>query len=423
MGNGRKVMLIAYQFPPMGGAGVQRSAKFAKYLKTLGWDPVVVASEGPKGLVDDSLLEDLAGIPIERTPNWNIGEWPKPFNLLGKFIQRKLLVPDAEWIWYRMNRKKVLALVGKHRPDVLYTTSYPYSGHLMGLWVKKEFPQLPWVVDFRDEWTKNPYVLDFGYSPGRMAKERDMERQVVEACDHLVTNSRLMLDGFMEEHALEGKSTVIPNGYDPADFEGLDRKGSGREKMTIAYTGAMYGRRKPDSFLQGLKKAMEEGLVDPSRVEVDFVGHFNKEHRQKVAELLPGLDIVRFHGYMPHRQSIQFLLDADLLLLIVGSGAEAKNFYTGKIFEYIYTDRTILALAPPDGVAAEVIRETKTGVVVEDGDVEAVKEALGALYARWLEGGLVLDPLREAVERYSRRNQTMELAGVFERLLGGANEY
>ncbi len=107
------------------------------------------------------------------------------------------------------------------------------------------------------------------------------------------------------------------------------------------------------------------------------------------------------------------LFNSDLILLVIGKGKGSKNFYTGKIFEYIRSDRPILAIVPSDGVAAQVIRETKTGTVVDPEDIEGVAGSLVKYYGQWKQGNLDHSPHWDNVRKYSRKSQTGKLAEIF----------
>lgn len=411
----KKVLMIAYQFPPMGGSGVQRSAKFAKYLGRFGWTPTVFTIKAQEGLMDTTLLEELKGVEVQRTKAYDLETLKHPFRLLGKVLGRKILIPDGQWLWYLMNRKKAVRYIIQNPPDVLYTTSYPYSDHLMGAYIKKKFPALPWVVDFRDEWTQNVYVLDMNYSRYRTNVEKKMEKQIISLCDYFITNSPQMLENFKMHHDLENRSYVIPNGFDQSDFEGLTIEAAEHEKMVITYTGAMYGRRKADPFLEALKNVLDAKKIDPNHLKVNFIGNFSEENINKLKGYFGKDEVLTFTPYLPHKKSIEFLMNSDVLLLIVGSGAGSRNFYTGKIFEYINTRKTILALVPEDGAAADVIRETETGYVVESDDVGKIEIALVDIYERWSKGSLEIKTNWEAVKKYDRIVLTQQLSEIFNR--------
>ena len=90
---------------------------------------------------------------------------------------------------------------------------------------------------------------------------------------------------------------------------------------------------------------------------------------------------------------------------------------SGKVFEYLAAERPILAVVPPDGAAAELIRETGAGVVVAPEDVAGIREALQGLHARWRAGDLDGTPLApEMRTRLARETRVEELAELMRSL-------
>ena len=194
-----KVLMVAYQFPPVGGSGVQRSAKFAKYLPLFGWEPVVLTRDDKKmALRDESLLKELPpDIEIIRTRAYDLTVWPWILSKAGKFIARKILIPDGEVLWMKNAVGACLERIKKGYIKAVYTTSYPYSDHLMGIEIKKHYPVLFWLADFWDEWTNNPYLIDRPHRISRMKKEKELEKEVLEKADILVTNTPIMKNNFV----------------------------------------------------------------------------------------------------------------------------------------------------------------------------------------------------------------------------------
>ncbi|WP_273322332.1 glycosyltransferase [Vallitalea guaymasensis] len=412
----RKVLMVANQFPPMGGSGVQRSVKFAKYLPEFEWEPIVFTRESNKGLIDESLLQDIPkDLKVIRTKSYDLNELGKPFNLVGKFISRKILIPDGDKIWYEKNKDILLEYIQGNDIDVLYTTSYPYSDHLLGLYVKKHMPDLKWVVDFRDEWCNNPYILDMGYSKRRMEKERRMEREVVDNCDYFITNTPLMLKNFLKDYNIEDKSYVIPNGYDEEDFCDLSKDYVKKDKLIITYSGSMYGRRKPDYFLQAVNELINEQKIDKDDILIRFIGNIPNKKINEINEAYSLDGVVKYLPYMEHKKSIEKLIESDILLFIIGEGKGAENFYSGKVFEYMNTNRPIIALVPPKGVAADVIRETNTGYISETTNVNNIKDLMLKLYTDWKNNTIQLQPNWDKIKTFERKELTKQLVTIFDK--------
>lgn len=414
-----KILIIANEFPPMGGAGVQRTTKFVKYLRDFGFEPIVITKEHVGGLSDSSLLKDIPnGIKVYRLKAYDFVNRTGILKLPMKFIGTRILSPDPELFWYYFNRDKVLDIIKKEKIKLIYTTSFPYSSHLLGLYLRKKMNNIRWVVDFRDEWTNNPYLRDSFFKRLRFKAEKKKELEVTSNCDYFITNTPLMLEGFLKDNEdLHNNSTFIPNGYDEEDFcQAIDKR-DGQDKFVITYTGSLYGRRNLDEFLDGLKLAIDENKIDKDRLEIRIVGNIYDKVIESYSKAYNLEGIMKSYGYLAHKESIQMLFNSDIILLVIGKGKGSRNFYTGKIFEYIRANRPILAIVPEDGVAADVIRETRTGLVVDTENIEGIKNALVDYYKSWLNNAMVYNADITQIEKYSRKAQTKKLAEIFTRQL------
>lgn len=418
----KKVLMVSYSFPPAGGPGVQRSLKFSKYLPDFGWNPVILTRKtGKMMLMDPSFDKDIPqAAEIVRTPSYSLLELPGILGLAGKLVGRKILIPDAERLWAERARRTAESIIKKDGIKVLYTSSVPYSSHLLGLKLKDSFPSLRWIADFRDEWTNNPYLLDKPHNRIRMSIERGMERKVLKTADRLVINTPVMLDNFCSLYphvGLERKSTVIPNGFDTEDFKDFNKEKPKNSKFTIVYTGSFYGRRTPDIFLTALAGLFKRNLAEKNGIRVKFIGtckenrilHLINQHElENVVEVLP---------YMPHDACIGQMYSADALLLVEGGGKGGEAFYTGKLFEYIFAGRPIIGNLPVNGAAADIIRATGTGKVADCDDREGLVLILKEFYECWQNGTTCIAPDKNEIAKYDRKTLTGKLAEIFEDVL------
>lgn len=413
----KKVLIIAHQFPPVGGSGVQRTLKFVKYMRSFGYEPVVLTRDASKAaLKDETLLSDIPdGIKIIRTKACDFNSYKGAFKYFGKAMG-KILIPDAEIVWQLAARKRALNELKINNIDIIYTTSSPYSDHILGLYLKKHFPQIPLVCDFRDEWTNNPY---FRRKWPRAKIERYSEKNVLSAADRLIANTPVMLSNFLRDNPdTRGKFHVIPNGYDDADFEGLKAIKPTNSKFTLTYTGLLYGKRKPDNFFEALKSAIDDGHIDKDKIKVQFIGNFKAEQLQNKIDLFNLRDIVTTFPYMKHKACLTELLKSDALLLIEPSGPGAEAFYTGKVFEYMNTGRPILAAIPYNGAAAQLISDTNTGLVADYNDINGTSEKLVLLYRCWRNNSKPFEPNISEIRKYERKELTKSLVTVFNNCTG-----
>jgi glycosyltransferase involved in cell wall biosynthesis len=200
-----------------------------------------------------------------------------------------------------------------------------------------------------------------------------------------------------------GPVVTIANGSDFDDFAGLEYRRADRFRIT--HTGSFFGKRTPRPFLTGLAQS---GLDD---VVARFLGDFRTPDREW-AETLGLGERLELHAYAPRRVSLELQRDSDVLLLLIPeAGGRGKGVLSGKVFEYLAAERPILAVVPPDGAAAALIRETGSGIVVAPEDVDGIAEALRELHDRWRNGGLEQASLPDEVRlRVSRESRARELA-------------
>jgi glycosyltransferase involved in cell wall biosynthesis len=415
-----KLLAVAYYFPPAGGAGVQRTTKFVKYLPQFGWQPIILTvKEKHFPLTDSSLLAELpAELTIQSTPALLLPGW-LPWRL-RRLISRWLLLVDDQIGWYPFAVMAGLKLVKKAQPQAIYTTSAPYTSHLIGKALKKH-TGLPWIADFRDPWVGNS-SLSF---PTRLHEQitRQFEQSVLHQADRILIVSEPMREVFLTRYPdlPPGKVITLSNGYDPEDFHNLEPPSLQRERWLIVYNGSFYGsQRTPRFFLEGLKLAFDGGLLPRDKVKLRFIGNIGLELNE-IAARLRLQDNIELTGYLPHRQSIAHLKEGDLLLLVVGSGPGSQAVMTGKIFEYLAADRPILALAPA-GAAADLIQEARSGYLVDPQDSQAIARQLVLLYQKWSRGELVYpsagegEARTEILNRFDRRQLTGKLAKLLDEL-------
>ena len=407
----KKVLIIAHQFPPIGGSGVQRTLKFVKYLRSFDYEPIVLTRDTSQAeLKDETLLSDIPpGIKIIRTRAYDFASLPGVLKYAGKIIN-KLLIPDSEVVWQQAARFKALEVLKTNDIDVIYTTSAPYSDHLLGLYLKKHFPLVPLVCDFRDEWTNNPYHVR---KMLRAKIERNQEKKVLMTADCLITNTPVMLANFLRDNPeTKDKFYVIPNGYDDDDFANIKDIKPSNDKFTLTYTGLLYGKRKPDNFFAALKTAIDQKQIDINKIAVQLIGNFKEGQLQEKIDSLSLNNVVILLPYMKHRDCLIELLKSDALLLIEPTGPGAEAFYTGKVFEYMNTDRPILATIPYNGAAAELIITTNTGLVSDYDDIEGSAKNLSYLYNCWVNNSCPLKPNKMEVQKYERKELTKSLVKV-----------
>lgn len=428
----KRVLIVAYYFPPSGGPGVQRVLKFVKFLPEFGWEPhVLTVSNGDFPARDESLLKEIppgvrvhrsrifepyrmyrtltgkpadAPVDVENIPRE--GKKQSWAERTAQWVRSTLFIPDARIGWYWPAVLKGLTVIRAERIDALYSSSPPYTASLIARALHRRTGK-PWIAGFRDPWT------GFLSAPQRWslpaAIDASMERAVAEDCDILEGAWEGILDDFAGKIPSLPKSKMIylPNGFDPDDFPPHVPKRN--ERFTVVYTGSMYGKRNPSAFLAAVEQAVGEGLFAVSQLRLRFIGRFGADVRA-MFDATPLREAIEVVSYLPHSESVAQLLSADTLLLVVDETEGSPRIVPGKVFEYIGSGRPILALAPT-GAVNDILKETGTGISVPHGDIPGIKKAFIECYRIFQYGEAdFFAPHPEAIKKYDRREITQRLA-------------
>lgn len=399
---------------------MQRPLKFASLLPALGIETHVLAPDDPKWVHADAEL----ALPTRAWVHRARYVGPKGRRLADELhgrsgidlavrrassLGRRLLVPDENVTWNATAIPKAIAIARRENIDVVLTTSPPASVHLIGAAVQAA-TGVKWVADLRDSLGAHPHRAS-----DRMLvrmKEKTSEgvaHLVARRADAIVAAADAIAD---EARALKprGRVTTIANGSDFDDFAGMTYTRG--DRLRITHAGSFFGKRDPRPFLQALA---DSGLED---VTVRFVGDFRPADREFMESL--GLaERVELMPYVPRRRSLELQRDSDVLLLLIPEAdGRGRGVLSGKVFEYLAAERPVLALVPPDGAAAQLVRDAGAGVVAAPGDVDAICTALVDLHSRWRNGELDRTPLSaEWRDRLSRTSRVEELADLLRQLV------
>jgi glycosyltransferase involved in cell wall biosynthesis len=402
----RKVLVISYFFPPLGGAGVQRTLKFVAYLPENGYEPLVLTTRARDYPAKDaSLLADLpAGTLVVRTPD------PRALRLatLGfDYLRLNRLRALAAWpdeasAWIPAATIAAVRLVHRHRPAVIYSSAPPFSAHVVG-WLASRLTGTPWVADFRDEFSANP---DAEGRTGLVVRmNAALERRVVAGATKVVT-----VADYFEVHGAPPKSekrVTIVNGVDPADVGHATDPGES-DVFRLSFVGTLYGDRDLGTVAAALRALAARGEIDPGRFQLRLVGNMWLRELPDAGSVP-----VVSTGYVEHETALTEMREATVLLFFAPGSSPAPS---GKIFEYLACERPILCVADRANLASVLVAQWEAGQAVQPTDERAIAVAVARLYREW-ERGLLIAPrgARENVlERYSRRALTGELAEVLD---------
>ena len=426
----KKILIITYYWPPAGGPGVQRWLKFVKYLPDFGIQPIVYVPENPTyPIVDEKLVKEVSDKAIilkhtifepyqlaslfskNKTKKISSGIIPnqKKQSFLDKtflWIRGNLFIPDARVFWVKPSVAFLEKYIVENTIDTIVTSGPPHSLHLIGLELKQKL-NLKWFADFRDPWTTIGYHKSLRLSRFAAKKHKTLERQVLNTADTIIVTSKTTKTEF---EAITSKPiSVITNGYDTEEVgkQTLDLK------FSLAHIGSFLSERNPLILWESLVELITEIPDFKSHLEIKLIGAVSQEVLETIQQF--GLNVYLNNlGYVSHVEAIAHQRKSQVLILIEINSADTKSIIPGKLFEYMVSNRPIIAIGPKDSDFAEIITNTNTGVFFDYSEKLKLKRVILDFYNQFLEGKLQSNGV--GLQNYSRRNLTRNLVELLNKM-------
>lgn len=405
----KRVLLIAYYFPPIAATGSMRPLNFCRHLKALGWDPSVLSTDAvsvyPPQPGDQKLLDRVpADVPVFRVGHSNprtkliqfrerIGQWfsrgvsaappalqiaaiapdrvarrPNgPRSFLRVACEAALEFPDPQYRWFRPAVRAMARLPIQERPDVIWATGGPWTNLLVGKRLAKRW-KVPFIADFRDPWVGGHGRFSTAYLHRREAL---LERSVCASAACVILNTEELRERFCQSYPeYQEKFVTLTNGYavELEEFYAqLQRQQDPKIRpnrqsaspLEICHFGTVYGNRSPVALFQAVEELAAAGLVEPSQIRLRFVGAWDvpdstcEQHAKKLEER----GILKREPPVPHQQCLKEMGQSDVLLIL------QQNYplqIPAKIYEYIVAGRPLLILGG-DGATANLVQRNRLG--------------------------------------------------------------
>lgn len=450
--------MVSYNYPPVGAYGAVRTTKLAKYLPSYGWLPTVLtvshdrtkwggseASEGilpavkvlrapfpdPLTAAKDLLLRlgTLQPSGPGAETRLNIGGSGETRGLqrstlsastqaLASWIKRWASFPDRYGLWFPFAVVRGLVELRAYRYEAIYSTSPPVMDHMVAATLQR-ITGLPWLADFRDPWSQNPYL---NFTPTQARLLPWLEKKVISNAGAIVTVSRPLARRLEELHGTRPSGVhSITNGYDPDDFPAAAEATPSGGPFTITYTGMFYGtKRDPTAVLEVIEELVEECFIGPDELRLRLYGPEDPAVL-KLKESLDHPEILQIEGVVPHAEALRRQRGSTVLLTLLWDNPYSAVGYGGKVFEYLGSARPILAWNPAGGVLAEMLDRTAAGVSVAD------RAELKEVLVGWIDefrrtGSLTYRVATDEVRRFAWDRLAGDMSAVLEGLTRRGHE-
>jgi glycosyltransferase involved in cell wall biosynthesis len=410
-----RVLLVTRNFAPTSHVSVERATKLAKYLPEFGWRPTVLTgARATAGLPEDpAQLEQVAGVNIlrarapefslfyRRTGNGrNSGPAVRSAPKRGPWHPKAWLVPDSQVMWYPFAVRAALRVAATERWDAVIGMSHPPTAILIAHTIAARLG-IPYVADFRDAWTR--YAGAPRRPPSLAAVELRLERQMLADAAAVVTVATHMVAHVLANVPESDPPPVhvIPNGYDEDDFQAAVPRDLPR--FSVVHTGQI--RRPPGPLWDGLGRALRDRPELRGHVHFWQIGFVDAAAAGELAAPPEGVT-VHLVPPVPQRESIGFMLGADLLLV-----EEFGPVMPSKTMQYLRAGRPILALLERGEELRDTLRLAPQAYVVPRDDPARIADVVARLAAA---PRAPPTAPTEAVAAFSRRAIARRFAEVLE---------
>lgn len=419
----KKVLVITYYWPPAGGPGVQRWLKFVKYLPEFDIQPIVYCPYNPiYPQKDESLLAEVSkDLIVLKQP---INEPYKIANFLSKdsktiskgiipeekkqslaqrallFIRGNFFIPDARKHWVKPSVRYLSTYINDFDIETIITSGPPHSLHLIGLQLKEK-TGVEWLADFRDPWTTIGYHKQLKLTNKSKRKHKALEEKVLNTADTIIVTSTNTQKEFSK--ITNKPIAVITNGYDIEKAEKIIMD----SQFTVSHIGSLLSKRNPEILWKALSELIKENDDFAKSFKLNLVGSVGVAVLKSIEDynLNNHLNVV---GYVSHDEAVHFQKKSQVLLLIEIDSIETKAIIPGKLFEYMVSERPIVAIGPTDTDVEKIIKETNTGHYFNYDSEAELKHQILEHFKSFQQKNLKTNPI--GLQKYSRKDLTKSLA-------------
>lgn len=424
-----KILIIAYEYPPLISIGGQRPYYWARYWSELGAQITVVTrhwSSNTNSAEDfvkptqtttnfEKSRDEVSVIRTAYKPNLRdlllIAAGTQRFELIRKILS--LAYSLLEWVSFSFDSKSSIyyearSVLDRQKFDLIIATGQPFILFRYASKLSKEFG-IPWVADYRDCWTSNQGGYKLSFVQKNLHRFfRAQEIKIVHTADYITTAAQPYKDEIGRIFTNK-KIEVIYNGYDDSLVKDIKGIVSRRDKYVIAYAGMIYPHQKLELFLQGVEDLVKGGIINERNFEIIFYAIDSySDARNRLLNFSEAVTpLVKTTSRIEYKNLLAKLRESHLLLLLSKKNA---NWVNTKLFDYFAVKRPVLLVESDEGVLDDLIKSTNAGYSCET--VDSVKECILKEFQKFMDGIEPEQNLQPLHMLYTRKNQSKILFDI-----------
>ncbi len=418
----KKVLIISYFFPPANFVGAERTDAWAKYLHEFGYYPIIITrnwNENQTDLTNKVINNEYS---IEKTDKYEIRRLPYKYSLRDKlaenkrfrFLQKALtfkelifsnfFISALPYANFYEEARKVLS----NQKDItkVIASARPFQLFHIGYQLKKDYPNIHWIPDYRDEWSTHAALQSLTGVKGLIQKiEKRSELKWLSNATFFITTSGLCRNSISK--LIRKKGHIIWNGYNEVIYRDKNRKKS--KELIITYAGTLYPYQNTQVFIDACLKILSLGY----HLKVRFIGaNVVEEKLKEIQDKTRGFsNNFEFINRVSKERLKEYYAESDLLFLTEYTGF--KGWLPVKIFDYFSSDIPMLLCPSDNGVLEEFIQKSNSGFIANTVE-ECEKLLIEFIKSKERGESISLERNMEYGKQFSRKYQTKKLAELLE---------
>ena len=340
------------------------------------------------------------------------GIYHNPLGILNKIGLDRVQIVLGKYLYFPSPRKRYIKAAQRKLTKIIQRdidqgcqvciiNSLPHHDiGLVGLYLKKKFPSVKWIVDWRDLWSYDDKYFK-SFAPIYRNKLTCLEREIFDICDLNVTTNDFAKEVLVTKYNVPADNIVsIEHAFSREDIEcqsdsTADSKYKSGDAINIGFLGVL--SKPPKVSIIKVLNAIKSVKMSGIDVALNVYGDSEAETRAIINKSFS--DVAVLHERRSHKESLKKVACSDFLLLALEDLPNCHIINLAKLPHYLMLGKPILAMVPEKSFVANVIRETNTGFVIPP-DENGVKKLISIL-RKYKESGIYLKINEDVVERYS----------------------
>jgi hypothetical protein len=423
----KRVLFVAYFYPPLANSGTQRPFGFANCLPDFGWEPLVLTvADPPDHQLDNRMLEkvrpgtrifrvpmlsDAAGSLLAR-PLGAVANAPDIASAISWRVRRHFRFPDLYALWRPTAVRAGLKIFREIGFDAVWATGFPWTSLVIGRDISRK-TGVPLIADFRDLWTGEDLIEPI--PEAELPRHKRLERSVLAQAAAVTSPSAVMNEELKALAPPDSRRhfVTMTNGFDrtPGESAVSQNPIGKRARVRIVYAGVWKPGYGLDALYEAIRALSARGDITPVDVEVVAAG-FTPGHAERfgIAEYVSEL------GRVSHDEASWLMRSADILFLPAAAGKRRDICVPGKLFEYAAASRRIIALAENPSAVRTFLNEVGGAIVLEPEKSAELTDVIAALATGSTVHFAPVNPLR--LHAYDRSTIAQRLACLLDELTG-----